>query len=435
MSSHGLTGAGRGLALVIALALARCSSITHSNVSNSNQPSNSNAAMETEPNKSADAASTDGAIDSRLVAANTAFGFKLFAEVAKQDAGKNVFISPASVGLALAMTYNGAVGETKQGMERALEIQGMHHDELNRAYAQLRQALESADPKVELNIANSLWARKGVIFNPAFIERDKQFYGAEVTALDFGDPGAPATINSWVSDKTKGKISHIVDQIDAQSILFLINAIYFKGKWSIEFDKAKTKEDTFTTVAGQQKRVPMMHQTSKYNYYEAKEFQAVSIPYGDGRASLYVFLPASSSSLDAFQKNLTAANWETWMKQFSQSDGSIAVPRFKVEYEIGLNDALKTLGMGIAFDANRADFSGIVQGSERAYISRVKHKTFAEVNEEGTEAAAVTSVEMRTTSARLQKTFQMIVNRPFLCAIRDNRTGTVLFVGSITDPQ
>lgn len=429
MSSHCLTGAGRGLALVAALALVGCSSVTHSNVSNSNQPSNSNA-METETSKP-----TDGTVDGRLVSANTAFGFKLFAEVAKQDAGKNVFISPASVGLALAMTYNGAVGETKQGMERALEIQGMHHDELNRAYAQLRQALESADPKVELNIANSLWARKGVIFNPDFIQRNKQFYGSEVTALDFGDPGAPATINSWVSDKTKGKISHIVDQIDAQSILFLINAIYFKGKWSIEFDKAKTREDMFTTGAGQQKRAPMMHQTGKYNYYEGKDFQAVSLPYGDGRASLYVFLPAASSSLDAFQKNLTAANWETWMKQFAQTDGSIALPRFRVEYEVGLNDALKALGMGIAFDANRADFSGIVQGSERAYISRVKHKTFAEVNEEGTEAAAVTSVEMRTTSARLQKTFQMIVNRPFFCAIRDNKTGTVLFVGSITDPQ
>ena len=416
--------------MLVALTLIGCSSVTHSNVSTSNQPSNSNASMETEANKS-----TDGAVDSRLVTANTSFGFKLFAEVANQDAGRNVFISPASVGLALAMTYNGAVGETKQGMERALEIQGMHHDELNRAYAQLKQALESADPKVELNIANSLWARKGVSFNPDFIQRDKQFYGAEVTALDFGDPGAPATINSWVSDKTKGKINHIVDQIDAQSILFLINAIYFKGKWSIEFDKAKTKEDVFSTGSGQQKRVPMMHQTGKYNYYEGKDFQAVSLPYGDGRASMYIFLPANGSSLDGFQKNLTAANWGNWMKQFIETEGSIAVPRFKIEYETGLNDALKALGMGIAFDANRADFSGIVQGSERAYISRVKHKTFAEVNEEGTEAAAVTSIEMRTTSARIQRTFQMVINRPFFCAIRDSKTGTVLFVGSITDPQ
>jgi serpin B len=418
----------RAFALLTAFALVGCSSVTHS--SDNTQPSNSNAAMETETTKP-----IDGPVDARLVSANTAFGFKLFGEVAKQDAGKNIFISPASVGLALAMTYNGAVGETKLGMERALEIQGLHHDELNRAYGQLRQALESTDPKVELNIANSLWARKGVSFNPDFIQRDKQYYGAEVTALDFGDPASPGTINSWVSDKTKGKITHIVDQIDAQTILFLINAIYFKGKWSIEFDKAKTKDDTFTTGAAQQKRVPMMHQSGRYNYYEGKNFQAVSLPYGAGRASLYIFLPGASSNLAEFQRNLTAANWDAWMKQFAETEGSIAVPRFRVEYEVGLNDALKALGMGVAFDANRADFSGIVQGSERAYISRVKHKTFAEVNEEGTEAAAVTSVEMRTTSARLQRTFQMVVDRPFFCAIRDNKTGTVLFVGSITDPQ
>jgi serpin B len=413
--------------MLVALALIGCSGVTHS--SDNHPPSNRNA-MENEVNKS-----PDGPADSRLVSANTSFGFKLFAEVAKQDAGKNVFISPASVGLALAMTYNGAAGETKQGMERALEIQGMHHDELNRAYAQLRQALESADPKVELNIANSLWARKGVTFNPDFIQRDKQFYGAEVTALDFGDPGSAATINSWVAGKTKGKIDHIVDQIDAQSILFLINAIYFKGKWSFEFDKAKTKDETFTTGAHQQKRVPMMHRSESYDYYEGKAFQAVSLPYGNGRTSMYIFLPAQDSSLEAFQKNLTAANWESWMKQFVQTRGSIAMPRFKIEYEVGLNDALKALGMGVAFDADRADFSGIVQGAERAYISRVKHKTFAEVNEEGTEAAAVTSIEMRATSARIQKTFQMIVDHPFICAIRDNKTGTVLFVGSITDPQ
>jgi serine protease inhibitor len=414
--------------MLIALAMIGCSSVTHS--SDNSQPANSNAAMESETNKA-----TEGEVDSRLVSANTAFGFKLFSEVVKHDSGKNIFISPASVGLALAMTYNGAVGETKLGMERALEIQGLHHDELNRAYAQLRQALEGADPKVELDIANSLWARKGVTFNPDFIDRNKQFYGAEVTALDFGDPASSATINSWVSDKTKGKITHIVDQIDAQSILFLINAIYFKGKWSIEFDKAKTKEDNFTTGAAQQQRVQMMHQSGKYNYYEGKNLQAVSLPYGDGRASMYIFLPAAGSNLDEFQKSLTAANWESWMKQFSETRGSIAVPRFKVEYEVGLNDALKALGMGVAFDPDRADFSGIVQGSARAYISRVKHKTFAEVNEEGTEAAAVTSIEMRVTSARIERTFQMVVDRPFFCAIRDNKTGTVLFVGSITDPQ
>ena len=421
---------GGGLAMLGFLALIGCSTVSQSSVANSNQPSNSNAVMEDSNNKR-----TDNEVDSRLVSANTTFGFKLFAEVAKQDAGKNIFISPSSVGLALAMTYNGAVGETKQGMERALEIHGMSHLELNRAYAQLRAALGSADPKVQLNIANSLWGRKEISFNPDFIQRNKQFYGADVTALDFNDPSAPATINSWVAEKTKGKIDKIVDRIDAQAILFLINAIYFKGAWAAEFDKAKTREDQFTTGAGNQKRHPMMHQSGKYRYYENKDLQAVNLPYGGGRLSMYIFLPAQRAGLDALQRSLTAANWDTWMKEFAETQGEIALPRFKVEYEIGLNDALKALGMGIAFDPNRADFSGIVQGSVKAFISEVKHKTFAEVNEEGTEAAAVTSVEMRATSAmRPDKTFRMIVDHPFFCAIRDNKTGTLLFMGSITDP-
>lgn len=427
---------GRALASLLLFALIGCSSVSHSNVGNNNQPSNSNqpgnTAMEDQKNNPA-----SDTVDTRLVSANTRFGLKLFAEIAKQDAGKNLFVSPASVGLALAMTYIGAVGETKAAMERALETQGMTHAELNQAYAQLRAALESADPKVQLNIANSLWARKGITFNPDFIQRNKQFYGAEVTALDFGDPGAPATINSWVADKTKGKIDKIVNNIDAQAILFLINAIYFNGKWTAEFDKAKTQQEVFTTGAAEQKRHPMMHQSGRYRYYEDKDFQAVSLPYGAGRVSMYIFLPAKTTSLVEFQKKLTAANWEKWINGFVETKGEIAVPRFKVEYEIGLNDALKALGMGIAFDPDRANFSGIGQTSGNIFISRVKHKAFAEVNEEGTEAAAVTSVEMSVTSAmrEVQKPFRMIVDHPFFCAIRDNRTGTLLFTGSIVDPM
>ena len=424
-------GARRMLVVLLSVALIGCSSVTHSNVANNNQPENSNTAMEPETNSQ-----TGGVIDSRLVSANTKFGLKLYAEAAKQSAGRNVFLSPASVGLALAMTYNGAVGETKQAMERALEIQGMNHAELNRAYAALRQGLESPDPKVQLSIANSLWAKKGVTFNPDFMLRNKQFFGAEVTTLDFNDPGSPATINSWVADKTKGKIAKIIDNIDAQSVLFLINAIYFKGAWTREFEKAQTREEPFTTAAGQQKRHPLMHQAGDYSYYEGKDFQAVSLPYGAGRVSMYVFLPAKGTSLAQFHTSLTVANWETWMNSFSKTKGDIAVPRFKVEYEITLNDALKALGMGIAFDPERADFSGILQTSENAFISRVKHKAFAEVNEEGTEAAAATSVEMTVTSVmRPMKTFRMIVDHPFFYAIRDNKTGTLLFMGCVIDPN
>jgi serpin B len=430
MSSRSLEVAGRGMGILILVALIGCSSISPSSAANKNQPSNSEVPMEDQNKKEA-----GGSLDPRLVSANTRFGFNLFADLAKRDQGKNLFISPTSIGLALSMTYNGAVGETKAGMERALEIQGINHSDLNRAYAELRAALESPDPKVQLNIANSLWAKKEVTFNPEFIARNKQFYGAEVTTLDFNDPSAPATINAWVNDKTKGKIDKIVDRIDAQSILFLINAIYFKGAWAIEFDKAKTKDEQFTTAAGQQKQHPIMHQSGDYKYLEGKDFQAVSLPYGGGRVSMYIFLPAKGIRLEDFQKNLTAANWNTWLKQFAETKGEIGVPRFKIEYESTLNEALSALGMGVAFDPNRADFSGIAQGEDRVFISSVKHKTFAEVNEEGTEAAAVTSVEMRTTSAmQPRKTFRMIVDRPFFCAIADNKSGTVLFMGSINSP-
>ena len=433
-------GSYQSLVLLLLFCFLGCSSITHSSIdSNSNQPTDiANNASASNDNGSImeDHDKTPGsATDSRLVTSNTNFGFKLYHEIANAGAGKNIFISPASVALCLSMTYNGAVGETKQAMERALETQGLNHAELNRAYAALRSELENPDPKVQLQIANSLWARKGVSFNPAFIARNKEFYGAEVTDLDFADPGAPATINAWVKDKTKDKIDQIVDSIDPQSVLFLINAIYFKGAWSSEFDKARTKTDAFTTASGSKKPVPMMAQSGKYNYLEAEGFQAVSLPYGGGRVSMYVFLPSTGRNIDQFIASLNTTNWAGWMKEFSKTPGEIVLPRFKIEYELTLNDALKALGMGVAFDPDRANFTGIFQGPQNAFISKVKHKTFVDVNEEGTEAAAVTSTEMVATSIAIpRKTFRMVVDHPFFLAIRDNKTGSVLFLGSIADP-
>jgi serine protease inhibitor len=371
-------------------------------------------------------------IDDRVIAATSRFSFKLYNQLLKQRTTRNVFVSPSSVLLALAMTYNGSEGETQQAMARALEIEGLTLEEVNRAFADLKSTLATADPKLQLTIANSLWARKGVSLKPDFIQRTKEFYAAEVTSLNFGDSGAPATINSWVKNNTGGRIDKIVDEISSDTILFLINAIYFKGQWATEFEKGKTREDDFKLADGSQKKLPMMSQSGKYNYYKSKDFQAVSLPYGSGRMSMYVFLP-DKSSLDQFEKRLTVADWETWMKSFRVAPGEVILPRFKIEYEVNLNDALKALGMSEAFDSARANFSGIAQG--RIYISEVKHKTFAEVNEEGTVAAAVTSVGVQLASAQLpQENFIMKVDRPFFVAIRDNATGTVLFMGSIADP-
>lgn len=372
-------------------------------------------------------------VDSTLVDANTKFGFKLFQEVLKQDRNKNVFVSPTSIAIALSMTYNGASGETQQAMANALELQGMSLQDINQANNTLKTSLENADPAVQMSIANSLWARQGISFKPEFIQKNQQFYGAKVTELDFANPDSSNIINSWVKDNTRGKIDKIVDKIQSDDVLFLINAIYFKGNWTKKFDKSQTTEHPFNLQNGSQKQQPMMSQSGKYRYYENDSFQAVSLPYGKGRMSLYVFLPNTTTNLDTFQQQLNSENWQQWMNQFQMRQGSLQLPRFKFDYEIKLNEALKSLGMSIAFSPS-ASFDNMTSAS--VAINEVKHKTFVEVNEEGTEAAATTSVGVALTSARMPEApFKMIVDRPFFCAIRDNQTGTILFMGSIKDPK
>lgn len=369
-----------------------------------------------------------GFVDNPLSEANTKFGFKLLAEIYKQDANKNLSISPTSISIALAMTLNGAVGETQQAMAKVLELKGMGLQEVNQANAELRESLQDPEPKVELTIANSIWARQRVEFKPDFLQWNRQFFEAEITSLDFSDPQSPGLINQWVDTNTRGKIEKIVEWIDPQTVMFLINAIYFKGRWKVEFDKSKTRDGVFHLPNGREKQVPMMSQSSNFPYFRGDNFEAVSLPYGEGRMSMYIFLPNSDSNLDAFLLHLNAENWENWMSQFDEVADNLMVvlPRFKLEYEVTLNDALKALGMGIAF-SGRANFDGIAPG---LFISEVKHKTFVEVNEEGTEAAAVTAVMLKDSIPPL-----FVVDRPFFFAIRDNWTGTVLFMGLVIEPM
>ena len=375
--------------------------------------------------------------DDRLQAATNRFAFKLYDQVVKERSGKNTFVSPASVMLALAMTYNGTDGTTRQAMARTLELDGMNLDEVNRSFADLKSALNPTDPKIQLKIANSLWARNGFTLKPDFVKRNKHSFKAEVATLDFSNPSAANTINSWVNKNTEGKIDKIVDRIDAAAVLYLINAIYFKGQWQTEFKKADTKPDTFKLPGGDRKDVSMMSQSGTFFYHKGKDFQSVALPYGEGGVSMYIFLPDEKTSLEQFERTLTAENWEMWMNSFQPTPGDLKLPRFKVEWESSLNEALKTLGMAEAFAPARANFSQIadVGGGNNLYISEVKHKTWAEVNEEGTEAAAVTSVGVFVTSVQVpREKFVMKVDRPFFFAIRDNRTKVVLFMGSVANP-
>ncbi|MEH2148320.1 serpin family protein [Nostoc sp.] len=373
--------------------------------------------------------------DTKIVESSNKFGFKLFSEVLKNDQGeKNIFISPSSVAIALAMTYNGASGSTQQAMAKTLELQGMNLPEINSSYAAvLKQLLDNSDTKVQLKIANSLWANQDVSFAPDFLKKTQDFYQAKVSNLNFKDAAASSIINNWVKENTNGKINKIVETIEPNQVLFLINAIYFKGNWSNEFDKNQTAQYPFQITSGKRKQHPMMSQNGDYRYYESEQFQAVSLPYGkDGKVSFYIFLPKQNSNLKDFYQNLNVENWEKWMTQFNKQKGFIRLPRFKTDYEVTLNDALKSLGMEEAF-SNKANFSGM---GKNFAISQVKHKTFVEVNEEGTEAAAATSVGIVATSLREEaEPFRMIVDRPFFCVIRDDQTGNVLFMGSIIEPQ
>ncbi|MBP5971252.1 serpin family protein [Brasilonema sp. CT11] len=372
--------------------------------------------------------------DSKLITANTKFGFKLFSEVLKNDSGKNIFVSPSSVAIALAMTYNGASGSTKEAMAKALEFKELNLEQINSSNAVLRKLLENPDPKVQLTIANSLWGNKKASFQPDFLQRNRDFYTAKIASLNFTDASSLNVINDWVNQKTSGKINNIVEKIQPDQVLFLINAIYFKGSWTNEFDKQQTAEYPFYLQSGEHKQHPMMSQSGEYRYFENQQFQAVSLPYGkDAKISFYIFLPKQNSNLQSFYQNLNAENWENWMAQFSKQQGSIRLPRFKMDYDVTLKNPLTAIGMGEAF-SDQANFSAMGKDLK---ISEVKHKTFVEVNEEGTEAAAATSVEIMPVRAvkPSKEPFRMIVERPFFCAIRDNQTGSVLFMGSIVEPQ
>lgn len=365
----------------------------------------------------------------KLVTANNDFGFRIFHQLTKDLEKENVFISPTSIALALSMTYNGAAGKTQAAMAKTLGFEFLTLNQVNEANLSLSEKLKSIDPKITLNIANSLWGHQGIKFKTDFINQNKKYYSAEVTTLDFSNPKSPQRINKWVSEKTNKKITKIINFLSPPQLLVLVNAIYFKGKWSQEFDKKKTQELPFTLLNQNQKKVPMMTQSGKYHYFEDKDLQAIKLLYGDGKMSMFIFEP--QSNLFDFLKNLNQETWSKYLSQFKYQKGNITLPRFKFEYGKTLNDALINLGMENTFAD--ADFSKMCDLP--AFIGAVLHKTFVEVNEHGTEAAAVTAVIVTTSIAKEPEPFNMIVDHPFFFAICDDETNAILFMGAVTEPK
>ena len=372
----------------------------------------------------------------KLAAADCAFSFRLLKELNKEQPAKNIFISPYSASTALQMVCNGAGGRTKTEMSQILGNTNLQQSTINAATLEIQKSLEAAGTNIILNTANALWCRKGVPINPAFLAANQQFFRATVESLDFDNPQTVNKINSWVTEKTHGKIDSILQgPIDPATQLFLANAIYFKGKWEEPFDKKATKNRTYHLRGGAQKEVPMMEQSRHFQYRRGSGYQAVRLEYEDSPLGMYIFLPDENSSPEKLLSIMNGDNWQRITKPgFSDHDGTLQLPKFRIEYGVQLNQPLEALGMKQAFVFHAADFSGI--GNLDLFISDVLQKAFVEVNEEGTEAAASTLVMMANSMEPMNPPppFRMIVDRPFLFLIEDQSTGTILFLGVIFNP-
>lgn len=371
---------------------------------------------------------------SSLVKSSNTFGANIFKQVLQdEEENANVLLSPLSIFQALSMARNGANGLTKDEMSDVLAFDESQGDDLNKYQKELVEALKNADNKINLNIANSIWYRNDVTIESDFVKLNQDYFNAEVNALDFSDAqGSKQTINNWVEKQTNGKIPEIVDEITPDHVMFLINAIYFYGQWQNEFGVKNTKKETFYPESGAEVKVNMMHQEASLGYARNDLFSMVEMPYGNGHFNMVVLLPNDGKKVSDIVDALDDENWGSWMKSVHKQDVVLGFPKFKFEGDYELNDPLIRLGMPLAF-SGLADFSGILKNNG-IKISKVKHKTFIEVDEKGTEAAAVTSVEFEFTSAGPQK-LNFTVNKPFVFAITEKDTNTILFLGKLMMPE
>jgi serpin B len=367
---------------------------------------------------------------------NNEFALDLYGQLGKEKG--NVFFSPYSISSALAMTYAGARGKTEQAMRKTLHFD-LPNQRFHPAFGELVHGFNAQDAKrpYQLSVANALWGQKGFTFLPAFLKVAQDQYEAGLKQLDFAkDPEkSRQTINAWVEDKTHDKIKQLLQPgtVQNDTRLILTNAIYFKSSWFDQFKKNATKQEDFTTTGVAKVKVPMMHKFEKLQYAEGDGFQAVNVPYKNYALSMIVLLP-KAGGLGALEKSLTADNLGTWLKKMEMYEVDLKLPKFKITAQFKLKPTLTAMGMGVAF-SDSANFSGMTS-QEGLKIDQVVHKAFVDVNEEGTEAAAATAVIMAPTAAPVKvrrATFH--ADRPFVFLIRENRTGSILFMGRVTNPK
>ena len=366
------------------------------------------------------------AAEVEIIAANNRFAFSLLAQANLPDG--NLFLSPLSASVALGMTLNGAEGETWSQMRNVLGLENLAEEEINASYQSLLELLVGLDSAVQTGFGNSVWTRQGFPVHSDFLDAVRETFHAEVAELDFAASSASERINEWVKAATQGRIEDIVPpRIPGTIVMNLINAIYFKGSWTLRFDPSDTRAQPFYLDDGSTRTVPLMSLRRDLPYQENNRFQAVDLPYGGRAFSMTVLLPRQGVSVDDLAASLDAVGWEDIAESFYDSDLQLFLPRFRMAFERTLNDDLAALGMVDAFD-HRADFTRLSPVGGLS-ISEVKQKSWVDVNEEGTEAAAATVVTVRESSGSVVR-----ADRPFLFFIRERLSGTILFTGKLASP-
>lgn len=373
-----------------------------------------------------------------LVDGTGSFGFKLMHNLLERQPGESHFISPLSILMAYGMTMNGAEGETYSQMQEVFELTDMSRDQINKAAKDLIELLIQYDENVQFNIANSIWYRNTFEVENVFLETNLRYFDATVEAADFGDPETKERINQWVSEKTEGLIEEIIEgTIDPLTVMYLINAIYFKGDWTVPFDPDNTQSSPFYLPDGSSKEVDMMRMETQEEmlYAEGEDYQAVNLYYGDAGFAMTLVLPDEGS----LKNWLTAVDWNKWQElsdiesEFSEVILTLEMPKFELAYDVKeFKKILQEMGMINAFDPQKSDFSRINPDADDLHISDTRHKTFVRVNEEGTEAAAVTSVTLVESAPQ---NVSISLDRPFFYVIREVESGTILFMGTMMDPS
>jgi len=383
----------------------------------------------------------DGADIARAVDGNTAFAFDLYAKLRKQSG--NLFFSPYSVSTAFAMTSAGARNDTSKEMVKVFHFD-LDPDKFHPTYEALTAKIQRNPVGYDLRVANALWGQKDFGFKQPFIELVKKHYGAGLREVDFHQAKAASdAINAWVAEQTKNTIPSLVDPSDFNELtrLVLANAIYMKGQWASSFKKDDTMESFFYLEPGKPIRVPMMGQCNEFDYLEEATFQAVRLPYEGKKLSMMILLPVKADGLPAFEEMLTPANLNLWAGKLKETRINLYLPRFTMAQSLNLGDTLSSMGMPSAFQDGKADFTGMTgpNPSEPLHISKVVHKAFISVNEEGTEASGATAVilEKKDDSPRIKPKVppEFRANRPFFFVIRDNSTGSILFMGRVMEPK